>query len=83
VAKVVFTKRAQRDLNGLDGNTRTRILDAIREFSADPMRHGKKLAHARLGEYRYRIGEYRVVFDLNSGEIVILRVGHRRDIYRH
>jgi mRNA interferase RelE/StbE len=35
-----------------------------------------------LGAYRFRIGDYRVVFDLEGDEIVILRVGHRRDIYR-
>lgn len=35
-----------------------------------------------LGSYRFRIGDYRVVFDLEGDQIVILRVGHRREIYK-
>jgi len=35
-----------------------------------------------LGTYRFRIGDYRVIFDIEGKDIVALRVGHRRDIYR-
>jgi mRNA interferase RelE/StbE len=35
-----------------------------------------------LGPYRFRIGDYRVIFDLVDDEIVVLRVGHRREIYK-
>jgi mRNA interferase RelE/StbE len=35
-----------------------------------------------LGEYRFRIGDYRVIFDIEGNEIVVLRVGHRREIYK-
>ncbi len=35
-----------------------------------------------MGTYRFRVGNYRVIFDLDDEQIVILRVGHRRDIYR-
>lgn len=36
----------------------------------------------RLGTYRFRIGDYRIIFDIEGEEIVILRIGHRREIYR-
>ncbi|MCK4620862.1 MAG: type II toxin-antitoxin system RelE/ParE family toxin [Desulfuromonadales bacterium] len=51
-------------------------------FEADPLRYAKGLTNAVLGTYRFRIGDYRVVFDLEGDEIVLLRVGHRRDIYK-
>jgi mRNA interferase RelE/StbE len=35
-----------------------------------------------LGGYRFRIGDYRVIFDIEGDEIVVLRVGHRKEIYR-
>jgi mRNA interferase RelE/StbE len=35
-----------------------------------------------LGTYRFRIGDYRIIFDIEDEEIVILRVGHRKEIYR-
>ena len=41
-----------------------------------------KLIDETLGQYRYRIGDYRVIFDIHGQNIVILRVGHRREIYR-
>lgn len=49
---------------------------------ADPMSHSVKLIDQELGQYRYRIGDYRVIFDIVGEDIVILRIGHRREIYR-
>ncbi|PIZ66640.1 hypothetical protein COY15_00630 [Candidatus Roizmanbacteria bacterium CG_4_10_14_0_2_um_filter_39_12] len=42
----------------------------------------QKLTHNDIGTYRWRIGNYRIVFDIDGKNIVILRVGHRREIYR-
>ncbi|MBC8526038.1 MAG: type II toxin-antitoxin system RelE/ParE family toxin [Candidatus Cloacimonetes bacterium] len=36
----------------------------------------------KLGSYRFRIGNYRVIFDIDEDKLVILRVGHRKNIYR-
>ncbi len=51
-------------------------------YAEDPLSYAVKLKDSRLGTYRFRIGDYRVIFDIEDDEIVILRVGHRRDIYR-
>ena len=48
----------------------------------DPLKHAEKLTESRMGEYRFRIGNYSVIFDVEGNEIVVLRVGHRKDIYR-
>jgi mRNA interferase RelE/StbE len=40
------------------------------------------LIDPKLGTYRFRIGDYRVIFDIEGKDIVVLRVGHRRDIYK-
>jgi mRNA interferase RelE/StbE len=38
--------------------------------------------HHKIGAYRFRIGDYRVVFDIDDNNVVILRIGHRKSIYK-
>jgi mRNA interferase RelE/StbE len=45
-------------------------------------KYSETLRDAKLGTYRFRIGDYRVIFDIEGTDIVVLRVGHRKDIYR-
>ncbi len=40
------------------------------------------MTSSELGTYRFRMGDYRVIFDVDDNKIVVLRVGQRRDIYR-
>jgi mRNA interferase RelE/StbE len=46
------------------------------------LKFARKLADPKIGSYRFQIGEYRAVFDVEGEEVVVLRIGHRRDIYR-
>jgi mRNA interferase RelE/StbE len=80
--RLVYTQRAVRDIQGLDPATKERIGKTILRYEADPLKHAERLTDSRLGSYRFRVGDYRVVFDLEGEEIVILRVGHRREIYK-
>jgi mRNA interferase RelE/StbE len=59
-----------------------RIGKALNRYVEEPLQYASKLTDAALGTYRFRIGDYRVVFDIEDENIVVLRVGHRRDIYR-
>ena len=59
-----------------------RIGKALQRYERDPLAHAEPLKQSDLGSYRFRIGDYRVVFDLEGSEIVVLRVGHRREIYK-
>ncbi|MGP6174284.1 type II toxin-antitoxin system RelE family toxin [Corynebacterium sp. A21] len=45
---------------------------------------GVKKLQGGEGEYRLRVGSYRVIYDINDGELIILvlHLGHRKDIYR-
>jgi mRNA interferase RelE/StbE len=54
----------------------------LTKYSEDPLGYAKKMVDPSLGTYRFRIGDYRVIFDIEGEEIVILRVGHRKEIYR-
>jgi mRNA interferase RelE/StbE len=79
---LIYTHRAARDIQGLEGTVKDRIGKTLRRYAEDPLRYVEKLSDPRLGTYRFRIGVYRVIFDIEGKDIVILRVGHRKDIYR-
>ena len=80
--RLLYTRRAVRDIERLDPKTKDRIGKTLLRYEKDPVRHAEKLTQSALGSYRFRIGDYRVVFDLEGEEIVVLRVGHRREIYK-
>jgi len=80
--RLVYTHRAVRDISGLEANVKKRIGKALKRYVEGPLQYASKLTDAALGTYRFRIGDYRVVFDIEDKDIVVLRVGHRRDIYR-
>ncbi len=63
-----FKEKAAKEIDSLPSATRKRIL--------------KKLKDSHFGEYRFRIGDYRLLFDVENNTITILKVGHRRDIYK-
>jgi mRNA interferase RelE/StbE len=48
----------------------------------DPRVHGKALSSNRKGQWRYRIGDYRLICDIQDEKLVILAlcIGHRRDV---
>jgi len=80
--EVVLTRRALKDLENIDRAVQNRIATKLKEYSKDPITHSKKLISHKIGTYRFRMGGYRVIFDIDDGNIIILRIGHRRSIYR-
>jgi mRNA interferase RelE/StbE len=78
---VEWTKSAQRDWRAIDPSLGARIIEAVEAFAATGAGDVKKLT-GRPGEFRLRVGDYRVVFDLPPGVVRVLRVAHRRDVYR-
>ena len=82
MAEVLFTKRALRDLRSLEPFEKETILRTLRENAEAPLARARKLRDPRIGTFRYRIGDLRIIFDLHDDKIVVLRVGNRKDIYR-
>ncbi|MCJ7669475.1 MAG: type II toxin-antitoxin system RelE/ParE family toxin [Dehalococcoidia bacterium] len=80
--KIVFTKRAMRDISKLEPEIKEKMGDALRRYGKDPLNYARKMVDPSLGNYRFRIGDYRVIFDIEGDEIIVLRVGHRKEIYR-
>jgi mRNA interferase RelE/StbE len=86
--KIELERAAARELNKLDSQAVERVLRFLRDRIApldDPRSIGQALKGDRFGEFwRYRIGHYRIVARIadSDGLILVLRIGHRREIYR-
>jgi mRNA interferase RelE/StbE len=80
--KILYTKSAFDDIKKLDIIVKKRIKKKIEYFSEDPISHAKKLIEFSIGTYRWRIGDYRVIFDMDGETIVILRIKHRKESYK-
>ena len=80
--RLVYTRRAERDIKKLDPPVKRQIRNAIEKLENDPVVSSEKLVDPAIGTYRFRIGEYRVIFDMEGQDIIVLRVGHRKEIYR-
>lgn len=79
---LIYTRSAVKDIDKLDLVAKKKIKKKIEAYSKKPLFYGKKLINPAIGTYRWRISNYWVVFDIDRENIVILRVGHRREIYK-
>jgi mRNA interferase RelE/StbE len=80
--KIVITDRALKDIDKLTQDVKKRIASKLREFSSNPLDYSRKLTDPKIGTYRFRIGDYRVIYDIEDENIIVLRIGHRKDIYK-
>ena len=78
-------KKAAKEIEKLPLEIRQRLLKKLKFYSLqeNPLRFAEKLRDYKFGEYRFRIGDYRVLFDVENRKIIILKVGNRKDIYKN
>ena len=86
---MIYTLSAEKDLGKLDRGCAIKILLKIDEYlkMRDPLVRAKKLKGFEMDTYRFRVGDYRVIFrlDMRSGKLVVLvvlKVAHRREVYK-
>ena len=83
---VEWSPRAQKQIRKLDKSISELILRWVYknlDGCQNPRQHGKALTANRAGQWRYRIGDYRLIAEIRDEEIVILilSVGHRKEVY--
>ena len=77
-----YVNSARKNIKKLDVVMRRRLKKKLETFIKNPLVLSKKLRPHSLGQYRYRIGNLRVIFDVDKSFITILQVGFRGDIYK-
>ena len=81
--KIIPTPHFVKDFSKLDEFVKKRIKIYLENIAEDPRSKGKMLKANRKGQWRYRIGGYRVIVNIQDENLVILalEVGHRKNIY--
>lgn len=84
---VEFSTNANRFMKKLDNYTKAMIKNWINknlEGCINPFQQGKPLVGDKSGLWRYRVGDYRLICEVQQDKVVILvvEIGHRRDIYK-
>ena len=80
--EIVFSDKASKQLGKLDKSIQKRIMNSLDRIRIRPEAYLTKLVDD-IG-YKLRVGDYRVIVDLDRGKLLILviKVGHRRNIYK-
>lgn len=84
---VELTESARKELKKLDYYTQKIILLWLNknlEGCSDPRLHGKALSQNCVGQWRYRVGDYRIIAQIEDNKLIILviAIGHRREVYK-
>ena len=82
--KVLFSAESVDDLKAIDSKIALQIKDRIDNYLIQaPKELGKQLVGVYRGLYRYRYGNYRIIYEISGSEkiVIINRIGHRSNIY--
>lgn len=83
--QIRFKASADKRFSKLPTDVQIRIIGKLEFFLSqpNPLVYADILTNPKIGTYRFRVGDYRIVFDLERGNtILIVDVDHRKDIYR-
>ena len=80
--KVEYKASVAKDLRRLDRSTALRVLGRIEKALVSEGQKGEPLAGEFAGMYHLRVGEYRVIYARTDEGYLVLRIGHRREVYR-
>jgi mRNA interferase RelE/StbE len=79
--RLIIANSFRRDLRRLEAETHRRVLAVLEGLQENPYQ-GSKLTNIAIGQWRIRVGDYRIRYDIEGEEVLLYRVRHRRDIYR-
>jgi len=79
---IFLSDKAKKQLKKLEKNIQERIIIALDRIKFRPESFVTKLVG--VSAYKFRVGDYRIIIDIDKGELIILiiEVGHRRNIYK-
>ena len=80
--RVIFTKKAEVQLHKLPKDIQRRVLSVLKRIIIKPHRYVRRIVGTQL--FRVRIGEYRVIIDINEKNLIVLVlfIAHRKKVYK-
>ncbi|MFN5594111.1 MAG: type II toxin-antitoxin system RelE family toxin [Aphanizomenon sp.] len=84
IYELIITKSIQKQLDNLPNNIQERVYDKISQLAEEPRPDGVVKLKGYDNEYRIRIGDYRLVYEIQDEQLIVLLVQckHRRDVYK-
>ncbi|MBI4042529.1 MAG: type II toxin-antitoxin system RelE/ParE family toxin [Deltaproteobacteria bacterium] len=79
---ILYKASVKNDLRKLDRSIAKRILNKIESELSENPHKGEALKGEFAGLFKYRVGDYRVIFTIAPDGILILRISHRKESYR-
>lgn len=79
---ILITKNCKKDIEKLDGVIQKRIAKKLSYLKSNPIEISKKLIDFEQGQYRFRVGDFRICFDIDGNKIILNRIRHRREVYK-
>ena len=76
---IIFTEKVERELGKLEKSIQERIFAVLERVKIRPESYFQRLVGEKA--YKLRIGDHRVIADILDDKIIILKVGHRRNVY--
>lgn len=83
--KIEYNKSVRKDLKNISPEIKKLIKQAIEEkLMVDPLKFGVPLRQTLRGYFKYRVGDYRIVYRLKRKTVTVLviKVGHRKEVYK-
>ncbi len=82
--QVEFSRQTLRQLEALPQQVQQRIVSRTESLAVDPRPTGVKKLKGAESQYRLRVGDYRIVYEIQDAIllIILLRIGHRSNVYR-
>ena len=79
---IIYHAEIRKDIAGLPKNIKSRIRKSIENrLLIDPIKYGQPLRHGLQGYRKSRVGDYKIIYKIDKNNIVILKIGHRKDVY--
>ena len=85
--KIELSSMARKQLHALDRPVQKKIVDYLAERiegCKNPRHFGEALSADRAGLWRYRVGDYRIICEIQDDKVIVLvlTIGHRREVYK-
>ncbi len=79
---IAYKSSVQKDLKGISKNEIRRILNKIDTILTAKPEQFPQLKGEFKGLRKFRIGDYRIIFTIEGNDVIILKIGHRKDAYK-
>jgi len=80
--RLLYHPHVAEDIKNIPQDLKNRISNAIeKRLVIDPVRAGRPLRQSLVGHRKMRVGDYRIIYRLKFDTIIVLKIGHRKDVY--